>query len=124
MRIEPADLFSLGDRHRARERLASGIASGEQPVFPADADRPHGALVGIVIDRDPPILNEQCERCPAVEAIVDRLGQIALAGDGVQLSPRRGIEVSLRRDRPCYGLDLPGSLWPEDVDKGEAGFQS
>ena len=83
--VEAAHLRALDKRHRTRQGFAAGIRSGEEPVFPPDADRAHGALGCIVVDGEAAIVEEEREGRPPVQGVAEGLGEIALAGNAGQL---------------------------------------
>ena len=61
LRIEAVDLCGLDDRHGASQGFGPGISTGEEPIFPADANWAQCPLGGIVVDGDTTVGQEQAE---------------------------------------------------------------
>src|SRR5512145_1401589 len=80
--VEPGGSHERIERGRT---LASGIRAAEQPVFPAQSCRPDLVLRGVVADLEPAVVEVARERMPPRAGIADGAGEIALAGQVVQL---------------------------------------
>ncbi len=83
--VEAVQLSRFNDRHGACECFRTCISSGEEPVLSADSDRAQGAFSRVIVDSHTTICQEQTEGLPAVEAITESLGKIALAKNAQEL---------------------------------------
>ena len=70
--VEPRRVHEAHDRRGA---LARAQTAGEQPVVAPQRNGPDLVLHPVVIDGQLAIVDEARERCPAVQAVVDRLGR-------------------------------------------------
>src|SRR5262245_23067187 len=68
-----------------RGPLASGIRTGEEPIFPAQSDRPDRILGGVVGDLQPAVVDVARERVPSRAGVAEGASEIAAAGDELQL---------------------------------------
>ena len=59
LRVEAEELGCLDERHRVGDDLATSIGAGEEEVLSSQSDRAQRPFGGIVIDRDPAIIEEQ-----------------------------------------------------------------
>jgi len=55
---------------------AAAIGSAEQPGLPAKSDASQSSLGGIIGKTDAPVLEEEGEACPALQDVIERLGQV------------------------------------------------
>ena len=85
LRIEAVDLCGLDDRHGAGQGFGPGISTGEEPVFPADANWAQCQLGGIVVDGDTTVGQEQAEGLSTTQSISEAFGQIAFAWNAQEL---------------------------------------
>jgi len=86
--VEAVQLGGFNDRHGAGECFRTGVGPGEEPVLSADADRSQGAFRWIVVDGHTTVCQEQAEGLPAIDAIAEGLGQIALTRNAQELGTR------------------------------------
>ena len=74
-RIDEIQLAGLNERGGDCPVLRAHVVPGEECVLPCQCEGPDGALDGIGIDLDAPIIEEADEPFPVVEAIADGFGE-------------------------------------------------
>src|SRR5689334_11588688 len=76
---------------RANERvedggsLAAGVGAQEQPVLGPELQRPDGILRGVVGKLQPTVVDVACERVPSRAGVADGPGEVASAGNALEL---------------------------------------
>ena len=89
--------------------FAAGVGAGEQVVLAAQGQGPDGALGGVVVDLQAPVIEIARQGLPAPAGIADGAGQLALAGELGQRAVEEGGQ--LVDDRTGAGLaDLPAGV--------------
>ena len=78
LRIHIIEFASLDQRIDSGGALSASVGARERPVASANGNAAHSALGGIVGKTDAAIMEEARERFPAIEAIIDGLGDLAL----------------------------------------------
>ena len=78
LRIDVVELGGLDQGVDGGGAAAAFVRAGEGPVVAADRDAAQGPLGGVVGHAQAAIVEEASERRPALEAVVDRLGGVAL----------------------------------------------
>jgi hypothetical protein len=77
--------------------LAAPVASGEEPGLASKSDAAQGALGGVVCQAYPAIAQEAGEAVPACEHVVDRLGDVIMAGQARPLGAHPRLQVRHQR---------------------------
>jgi len=90
MAIEFGGLDQAHDRGGA---LAGAQAAGEQPVLPAERNRPDLVFDPVVVDRDLSVRQVARQRDPAFQAVVDGFGAGAAIWDLLPLLAQPGIQL-------------------------------
>ena len=80
--------------------LPSAIGAAEQPGLPAQSDPAQRPLRRVVGETNPPVIEEQRERRPALEHVLDRLGEIVPARELREL--RAQVDVKILDQRPAH----------------------
>ena len=96
----PVELGRLQQAHHHCRTFTGQLAADEQPVAASDRPRPHLVLDVVVVDRHIAVAQESRERHPAVQAVVDRLGNRAAIGLRIY-----GSVVHTVTNREPNGLD-------------------
>src|SRR5260370_15343107 len=78
LRIDVVELCSLDQRVNGCSAPAAGVGAGEGPVVAADGDAAQRTLGGVVAEAQPAVVEEADQGIPAVEAVGDRLGDLAV----------------------------------------------
>ena len=78
--IYAVELGGLDQRVDGCGTPAAFIGTREGPVVTPDSNTTQRPLRGVVTESDAPIVEESAQRRPALEAVVDRLGGLTLAG--------------------------------------------
>jgi hypothetical protein len=72
--------------------LGAAVGSGEQGVLACERERPDGALDDVVVDLDAAVVEEQAEALPARQRVADRLGELGLLADELELVAQPRLE--------------------------------
>src|SRR5438105_6267280 len=86
-RVSPVELGRLQQAHHRRGSLAGQLAADEQPIAPSKRPGPHLVFQMVVVDGDLAVQQELRQPLPAVQAVVDRLG------DGAAVGHTRSLEL-------------------------------
>ena len=71
----PVHAGRLYQAHHRRRPLARAQAAGEQPVAPANGDRPDLVLDPVVVHGQLPVIDEARQRNPAPQAVIQSPGR-------------------------------------------------
>ena len=118
LRVETVQLGGFNDGHGTCEGFRTGIGPCKEPIFPSDSNRAQGALGGIVVDGHTTVGQKQAEGLLPAQAIAERLGQIAFAGNAQELlfgPGKEGLDLWLaqlltRRMADVSGLTVDVAL--------------
>ena len=91
-RVDAGDATGLGERGDDGG-AAAAHAVGEQPVLPTDCDRPDRALAGVVVDRDPTVLEEATQGAVLVAQVADAVRHDAGVAELAAVAPRECEDV-------------------------------
>ena len=80
-------------RVEQRRSFASKIASGEEPVLPAESHGPDSVFDCIVRQFEPAIVDVTGQRRPSRAGVSDGAGEVALARDALQLCIEPGRQL-------------------------------
>lgn len=85
--------------------LAAVPGAAEPPRLAPECNAAQRLAAGIVADADPAFVEEAGERRPALEQVVQRLGDVGMVGEPAAFAPHLGLEIGdQRRDRgPACG---------------------
>src|SRR5260221_1702160 len=75
------ELAGLDQGSDGRPVLAPAVGAGEECILPIEGERTDGALDGVEVDLDAPVLEEEAEAGPAGEGVTDGLGEPDLLPD-------------------------------------------
>ena len=78
LRIDVVEFAGFDERKNVSGPSRAFVRAGEGPVAPAHGNAAQPALGGVVGHADASIIEEAGERRPAIEAVVDRLANVAL----------------------------------------------
>lgn len=98
------DVVHLGRRDQADDRclpLAAAVGTGDQPGLPAQGYSSEGPFCGVVGEADAPVGQETGEGIPALQHVVDSLGDVAAAGQLGAMLDLDGMESVDQRPAPC-----------------------
>ena len=107
--VQVVQLGGFNDGHGAGECFRTGVGPGEEPVFSSDSERSQGAFRWIVVDGHTAVCQEHAEGFPAIEAIAESLGEIALARNAQELllGPRKeGLNLRQAELLTCRVTDV------------------
>ena len=76
-RVDVVELGGLDQAVDGGSPATTFVGSGEGPVAPAGGHRPHRSLGGVVAHAEAAIVEEAHESAPEVEAVGDRLADLA-----------------------------------------------
>ena len=93
MRIVAIEFGRLDQAHDGGGTLAGALATGKQPVLPAERNRPDLVLDPVVVDRDLPVGQVACQRSPAFQTVVDGFGGGTAVGYLVPLLHQPGMQL-------------------------------
>ena len=79
LRVETVELGALDQRVDRRGAAAAGIGAGEQIILAANGDTAQGAFGGIVVERQPAVVEAAHQRGPARPHITEGLGELGFA---------------------------------------------
>ena len=79
LRVDAVELGRLDQGKHCRGALAAAIRAGEQPRLAADCDAAQCPLGGIVGEADAAVVQEAGEGWPALQHVVDCLGDFGMA---------------------------------------------
>ena len=65
--------------------LGADVGAGEQSILAGQGERPDGAFDDVVVDLDAAIVEEQAQALPARQRVADRLGELGLLADELEL---------------------------------------
>lgn len=106
-RVDVVELAGGDDRGQQSPVFCPDFMTGEESVFPGQADWPDGILDRVGVEFETPIFEEAGQPLPMIERIADILGERRTAGDHRQLllEPRlqrgyQGQRVRLARCQP------------------------
>ena len=68
-----------GGAVRCRSALAAAVGATAQPTFPAKSDPAKSTRDGVVKEAHPPVVEEQLEGRPALQHVLNRLGEVMSA---------------------------------------------
>src|SRR5215470_2897275 len=108
--LDAIEHTSAYDGVKGRRTPATRIGTEEQPILPADSDAAQRILHGVVGDLQPTIFDVARQSLPSRARIADRLGQLAAAGNALQLLIEPGGELL----EPGFGqllADLLAYVW-------------
>ena len=119
-RIDVVELRGLDQRVDGGGTLGAGVGAREGPVVPADGDAAKRPFGGVVREAEAAVVEEAREGRPALEAVVDRLGEFVLGRELGALFVQPGAQIvderlrsflpnaAARRDRGAVDLTLDG----------------
>src|SRR5262249_56104815 len=87
LRIDIVELGSGDQRVDRSGAPAAVVGAGEGPVLSPESNGPQLAFGRVVRHAKAPIIKEAGEGVPAVEAVVDRFGRVAIRGEPGTLFP-------------------------------------
>src|SRR5262245_22933410 len=79
LRVDSVELGSLDEGIDRGGAMTAFVRACEGPILAPDRDAAHGALSGVVGHAQTTIVEEAGECGPALEAVIDRLGGLALS---------------------------------------------
>lgn len=85
LRIDVVELCRLDQGIDGGGAPAAGVGTGEGPVVVTDGDAAHCSLSGVVAETQAAIAEEADQHVPDVEAVGDRLGDLAVRRQPVML---------------------------------------
>ena len=101
-RIDAVELGGLDQGVDGGGTAAAFVGTGEGPVVAADRNSAQRPLGGIVGHAEPAVVEEPGERRPALEDVVDRLGDIVLPESSGPLLAQTGSKSATRAGcAPC-----------------------
>ena len=115
LRVDVVQFRSGDERRHDGGTIGAAVGPGEEPGFPAECKAAQAALRSIVRQADATVVEEAGEAAPALEHVVDRLGDRRRTRQrgALTLQPR----VQVVDERP--GLLLPDALWEGLRARGE-----
>ena len=110
LRVDVVELGGLDQCVDGGGTAAALVGAGEGPVLAADGHGAQLAFGGVVGHAQPAIVDEAREHLPALEAVVDRLGGLALAGELGAALVQEGMKLIDQRAaaRMARGFALVG----------------
>ena len=108
LRIHAVQLAALDQGEEDRGPLAAGVGAEEGPVATSERERADGALGGVVGHLQAAVVGEATERLPAVQAVPDGFGQVALAAEALQTGLQIGLQVGQQRRALGLAHGAPG----------------
>ena len=97
LRVDVVELCGLDQRVDSGGPPAAFVRAGEGPVVASDGNAAQRPLGGIVRHAQAAVIEEARERDPAIEAVVDRLGDIVARGEVAALLAQPGLQRGDRR---------------------------
>src|SRR5229473_1322973 len=128
LRVDVVELCGLDQRVDSRRAPTAFVGACERPVTAADGDAAQRPLGGVIRHAQAAVVEEAGERGPAIEAVLDRLGDLvargqlaallaqptlqcddqrpaALVAHALALVRRRAIDLALDREQRIDALD-------------------
>src|SRR5664280_3930610 len=89
-RVVPVELGRLQQAHHHSGPLAGQLTADEQPIAPPEGPRPYSVLAVVIVQRHIAVEQEAPEPLPALQAVVNRLGDRAAIGHtrALELQPQ------------------------------------
>ena len=100
LRIDIVELGGLDQRVDRGGAAPAFVGAREGPVVAADRERPDRTLGGVVGHAQTAVVEESRQRYPAGEAVGDRLGDLALAGEPGALLAQPALQRDYERPAP------------------------
>ena len=92
LRIDAVELAGLDQRGDDGPVLAAAVGAGEEGILAVQRERPDGAFDDVVVDLDAAVVEEAGEALPARQGVADRLGELGLLADQLELGAQPGFE--------------------------------
>src|SRR5436190_5640210 len=93
LRVDVVELCGGDQAVDGSRASAAFVGAGEGPVLAAQGDGPQLAFRGVVRHAKAPIIQEAGECVPAVEAVVDSFGSVAVLGEPGTLFAQPGLQL-------------------------------
>ena len=78
--------------------LGAAIRSSEECILAVQRDRADRTFDGVAVDLDATVVEEAREAIPARERVADRLGELCLLADQLELLAQPGYEIGDDRE--------------------------
>ena len=107
-RLDAVQLAGLDQQGQHRPVVAAAVGAGEEGVLAVERDGPDGSLDDVGVHLDTAVFEGEVEPLPSGQRVADRLGQLALLADVIELR----LEPCLQGldDRPAALLAHPPAL--------------
>ena len=73
--------------------FGTAVGAGEQGILAGQGKGTDGALDDVVVDLDAAVVEEQAQALPARQRVADRLGELGLLADELELGAQPRLEV-------------------------------
>src|SRR5258708_32650838 len=93
------ELAGLDQGSDGRPVLGPAVGAGEECILPIEGERTDGALDGVGVDLDAPVLEEEAEAGPAGEGVADGLGRLDLLAEERELLAQPRLQRLDQRPR-------------------------
>src|SRR5262245_13322232 len=90
VRLDEVELAGLDERGDDGPVLGTGVGSGEQGILASKRQGTNGALDDVAVDLDASVVEEQAQALPARQRVADRLGELALLAEQLELVAQPG----------------------------------
>jgi hypothetical protein len=95
--VDVVQLRRGDERDHGRGPLAAAVTAREQPGLSAESDAAEHAFGGVVGQANPAVVEEPGERRPALEGVVQRLGEVVVTRQPSPGLEHPGVEVGDER---------------------------
>ena len=95
LRVAAVQLAGLDERGEYGPVLAAAVGAGEEGILAVERNGPDGSLDGVGVDLDAAVVEEEAEPVPSGECIADRLGELALLADALELDLQPSVEGAM-----------------------------
>src|SRR3990167_3946420 len=85
LRVDAVELAGLDERGQDGPVFAAAVGAGEQGVLAVQGDGSDGPLDDVGVHFDAAIMQEEAQPLPSGERVADRLGELALLADALEL---------------------------------------
>ena len=92
VRLDADQLAGLDERGDHGPMLGTAVGAGEQGILAVEGQRTDGALDDVVVDLDAAVVEEQAKALPARQRVADRLGELGLLADELELRAQPRLE--------------------------------
>ncbi len=114
LRIDIVELGGSDQRVDRGSAPAAFVGAGEGPVLSSQGSGPQLAFGGVIRHAKAPIIEEAGEGVPAVEAVIDRFGRVAVFGETGTLFAQPSLQLDDQWQAPLLA-HAQALLWHEAV---------